>query len=644
MPDQVVFDGSTIAQTLSLERLYITLWNRLEGRPRTANFGRALKAEVRDPLWMLSKQWQMGEFQGEDAGSAILSKIHLKTTSLTKYQAGKGTNTVTQAFDDEMPLEVKVENQEISFISDGKEVSLDLRLLMGRHWLKLLKIDLSNLRKSFIEQYAFVMPKPDEAVDTAKCAHIEVWQNFAAVANVLNKNEDATLDFRPDARLRNCMDGYALFNYLKDDTHHAYDNLNGVISDDDKESLDKLATKFKNWFNKLYYQPTGNAKNPSWQPGHLEYQFNCSAPIGEQEKVLTADEYYHGHLDWYNLDIHDEKSSLPEVETAASVEKTFTLSFIPSPITFPGMPHNRWWTFEDWKTNLGSLQPSRTDINQLMLLDFALNYANDWFMLPFTLPVGSLANIEGLMVTNVFGEKIWVDAAGKGNDETWNRWSMFHLNTRGHLDVPADLSLLLLPAAPKVLEGKPLESIYLLRDEIANMVWGIEATIPLPNGKSKRGKEAGNEWRDKLQQILDSTTDEAISPLSMVSNEAKIKYQIVNSVPENWIPFIPVHKENDLREIQLQRAAMPRILKGDKRPPNKIEPRTSLLREGLNEGDPYFIHEEEIPRAGIKIQKTFQRTRWYNGEVFTWVGFRKQVGRGEGRSGLAFDQIIPKET
>ena len=47
----------------------VKLWNRLEARPRTDNFDRALKAEVRDALWMLTRQWQMGEFAGDDAGS-----------------------------------------------------------------------------------------------------------------------------------------------------------------------------------------------------------------------------------------------------------------------------------------------------------------------------------------------------------------------------------------------------------------------------------------------------------------------------------------------------------------------------------------------------------------------------------------------
>ena len=46
----------------------IMAWNRLEGRPRRANFARALKAEVHDAMFMLTRQWQMGEFRSDDAG------------------------------------------------------------------------------------------------------------------------------------------------------------------------------------------------------------------------------------------------------------------------------------------------------------------------------------------------------------------------------------------------------------------------------------------------------------------------------------------------------------------------------------------------------------------------------------------------
>ncbi|MGL4622268.1 MAG: hypothetical protein ACRCZS_24950, partial [Chroococcidiopsis sp.] len=110
----------------------ITTWNRLEGRPRTDKFDRALKAEVRDALWMLTKQWQMGEFQGDDAGSPVFAKLHLDTTRLTKYQAGdrspSGSNPVEE-FENAVPLEAKVECRPIPFQLRGRDISLDMRLL-----------------------------------------------------------------------------------------------------------------------------------------------------------------------------------------------------------------------------------------------------------------------------------------------------------------------------------------------------------------------------------------------------------------------------------------------------------------------------------------------------------------------------------
>jgi hypothetical protein len=85
MPSSVKI--ANVQQALQ-QRLYpsVTIWNRLEGRPRTNNFDRALRAEVRDGLWMITKQWQMGEIRGNDAGSPVFAKLQIDTTRLTKYQ------------------------------------------------------------------------------------------------------------------------------------------------------------------------------------------------------------------------------------------------------------------------------------------------------------------------------------------------------------------------------------------------------------------------------------------------------------------------------------------------------------------------------------------------------------------------------
>lgn len=113
------------------------------------------------------------------------------------------------------------------------------------------------------------------------------------------------------------------------------------------------------------------------------------------------------------------------------------------------------------------------------------------------------------------------------------------------------------------------------------------------------------------------------------------------SVPENWIPFIATHKPGSQRLIRLQRASMPRVT--DAIPDSRVEPRGTVLRTGLDGVDvrqPYFLNNEEVHRAGAIVTRGFQRTRWFNGEVYTWVGRREETGRGEGASGLEFDRAV----
>ena len=113
----------------------VTMWNRLEGRPRAESFERALRAEVRDALWMLTRQWQMGEFRGDDAGSPVVAKVRVDTTHLQKYAPARGK---VESLSPTIPLETRVEQLPIPLVRDDRAMSLDIRLLMGRYWLKLV--------------------------------------------------------------------------------------------------------------------------------------------------------------------------------------------------------------------------------------------------------------------------------------------------------------------------------------------------------------------------------------------------------------------------------------------------------------------------------------------------------------------------
>jgi hypothetical protein len=266
-----------------------------------------------------------------------------------------------------------------------------------------------------------------------------------------------------------------------------------------------------------------------------------------------------------------------------------------------------------------------------------LIYGNDWTVVPYNLEVGTLADIKGIIVNDVFGVQTLIRPAGQGQRMDWQKWSMYNLSPTAGVDT-VDNRLLLPPSVAKVYESSPVEKVVLARDEVANLVWGVEEIIPGILGTGINGFEAGK----ALSSYFASREPERTPDRQ--PNEAKIRYVLGTSVPENWIPFIARHKPGSNRQIHLQRAAMPRLTRAiDQKP---IQPRGQILRVNLDTGKEdttYFVHEEEVPRAGVIVTRKYQRTRGANGEVFTCMGRRKQTGRGEGASGLVFDQIVPLE-
>jgi hypothetical protein len=176
-------------------------------------------------------------------------------------------------------------------------------------------------------------------------------------------------------------------------------------------------------------------------------------------------------------------------------------------------------------------------------------------------------------------------------------------------------------------QSADLETVNLTRDEMANMVWGVEDVITMPDGLPRDGYEAALQLTK-----YNNSVNPPPNPPTPAKDDALIKYILGTSVPANWIPFLPIHVPGSNRQIQLQRARMPQ----------DIAAYRSTILQGDDPDKPYFIHEEEVPRAGAIVTKTFLRTRWWNGETYLWLGRRKTTGRGEGSSGLAFDIVEPK--
>jgi hypothetical protein len=415
----------------------LVVWNRLEGRPRTHDFDRALAVEVRDALWMLTRQWQLGEFHGDDAGSPVTVQMQVDRQPLARVKRGDGP---VEPIDDSAPLETIVERRPVSLTRENVVRSLDLRLLMGRQWLRMVA-DIGPYDRDFIAAYPIELPDPARPDHAAICAHLDSWQTFAAVAG-------------------RRMDGWRLFEHLR--TGRPYDGIVG-IDPADHASLDARAAEFQAWVRALIVTAE-DFRDDAWTPDRLEYRFECAAAAPDGERVFTADEYRGGALDWYALDEDQSRRVLTDdpgpTPSAPVVIRQATL---PVQVAFQGMPSTRWWEFEDGRTNFGQVRPDTTDLAKLLLIEFGLVYANDWFVVPCTLPAGSVATVRGLVVTNVFGERLWIEPVDRGADASWSRFSIFMTTRQDARGGTGDPSLLLLPTVPAVQEGPVLEEVLLVR-------------------------------------------------------------------------------------------------------------------------------------------------------------------------------------
>ncbi|RAJ81880.1 hypothetical protein CLV59_104105 [Chitinophaga dinghuensis] len=605
-------------------------WNRLESRPRAAEFDKALEFGVYDALWMLTRQWQFGELKGEDAGSAIYSKICLQSTEISRFKTANGP---VQQMVTDMPLESVIEDTPVTLLWKDK-------LQAAYYFLNCLDraaaannvaaYNRSAYRKA--AKNAYKIPAVSGIAENASRNEI-----IAGSAQLADEELVAVIQ----ANSSRYFDGYALYMEAVNNLSSAVVKIaKGNPTGGNNQFIEQALQTYVNWFSQTYKGQLQPSTPSAWAPRQMEYQFACALPDSKgSNTILTASEYSSGDLEWYSMDV-DRTTNIAGLSGAATPEeagkiKTVLQTVIPQPATFAGAPNARLWQFEDGNIDLGNIQADATDISKVIFTEYALLYNTDWMVAPMPVKTGTLSEIKGIVVTDVFGEQTFVQPALQGETGNWRAWGMYNLTVAGpNNNLPADTRLLLAPATVKTMESTPVEEVHFVRDEMSNHVWAVEVQLPGQLGNSLDG----HAYTKNVQRLL--ATFDPPAPVESAPENALYQYKLGNTVPHNWIPFVPVHLPGNMRQVQLQRASMPLLLKNEY---SHVRPRTKLLRYGLNDMNeqqtPYFIHEEEVPRAGVKLQATYQRTRWYNGKIINWYGISKSTGRGEGSSGLKYDQI-----
>lgn len=563
-----------------------TVWQRLEPVTRTVEYDRALQARVHDPLWLLARQWQFGELEGEDAGSPVHVRVETSTGRLSRFRAAGARNA--RVYDPERtPLEVMAEAEPSS------PPTLRARVDAGRRLVALLR--------------AHKAPKTAAAVVTT----------FPLPAAAATPQDDpaATIAGRLASVARGRLpDGLAAAEALRPTVRprgNATPKLPPSVAPPAAERAGALAAAqaFLDWID-AELPPARTAS--AWTRERLEYRFDVAARAARGEVVLTAPEYRGTALDWHDFDVDGTTgASLGAANARAPVSTV--VDVLAAPVVFPGMPNDRFWELEDAIVSLPSVQAAPEDLGRLALVEFATAFGNDWYVVPVSVRYGSLTDVVSLVVTDTFGEALLVrPTAAPG-------WSMFAVATRGgNNGAAAAAPGLVVPPVAAGTEGAAIEDVLFARDEQANLVWAVERVVEGPDG---RGRDRNDEWLP-LAAALDPPPPPSPAPLA---------YRLLSPVPPHWIPFVAVHDSAENRGVRLERAAMLRL---DADPTAPIPPVGRVLEPEVKQ---YVVFEEEVPREGVRISRVPALCRSVDGRTHVWTSRRRTIGRGEQSSGLSFD-------
>jgi hypothetical protein len=339
---------------------------RLEPLHRTSEVESGLTARIHDPAWALTRQWQLGEFAAQDAGSPVLVEVEGKSTLISHWRPALEEEGEWIPYHPRNgPLDALIEAEA------PRPHDQRARVEGGARFARMLdEAGLGGRLSALLDAFAFELEDEGGGGEEA-----DAEEDLAAL--LTGKVPDAE-------KLAKAIDAGTL-----------------PVS-----GLDEVARRWRRWWAELEPDPGPDTFDPS--------RFEHRAEFSVFNLALRAEEYLGDGLDWYSVDLNPIGLSEPAGET-----HRFKREALATPVRFGGLPADRFWEMEDARVDLSSADVGTLDTGRLLLIAFAEVYGNDWFLLPLEVPSGSLTELERVRVTDTFGRHTEIERAGR-EDPAWN--------------------------------------------------------------------------------------------------------------------------------------------------------------------------------------------------------------------------------
>ncbi len=498
-----------------------------------------LRARVADPVWFITRQWQLGELQGEDASSPVVVTCAPQHVPITYDRTRPALDPTV------VPAEALLEAEPGDWWTIGR------RIRLGRSAGPLLAPGIGN-------QYRMgTLPAPYE-------------------------------------KLAGEIDGRAVF-------------IAGLLA------------------GHAIWSEVPSPAPDRWSSSTLNY----SASFDAANTALRVKNHTGTDVDWFSVDGDPGATTTSRPAAVANPRQV-----IPGRLDYPGAPHPRWWQLEHHSVDIGGFAPDRSHFATMLLLDVALEHADDWFTFPVPPPAnegdaassGVLVTLAGVTVRDSFDE-IWnlttPPASGPG------AWSLFH--TAG---LP-ESQLLVWPVAVAPHTGPLLDEILLGVDEDANLAWAVELRA------------------DGVQRLQNAETAAAIAETTRTGSR-DFRYLPSTTLPNGWHPYQRVRLGDPaIGGAVVTAATHPGA--GDGRsggwrqgvladltgpyPKHRPGPQSRLIGgpSGAGLGRGHQLHANAIASSGVMLRRRAMLARDTNGRPVLWVERSAAPLAGPPVSHLRFD-------
>lgn len=572
---------------------------RLEPQSVSGDPAIGLMAQVWDPLWLLARQWQLGEFAGEDTGTPLTVRVRATAEPIVAWRPGpREGGAPWRDLPPGIPLEWLVEAE----VGDAARAGGRELALAGWALVETLE-DLGEARAAGALRQRFALrPDDDGEGDGIRTAHLP--DTWSPVARTL------------EGRAINTREVVAAF---EGDARPAWWRAALRPGAARRAAAEQALAHWLAWVGAEVLPERGD--EGCWVGSRLEHEFAVSTPT----RVLRAPAHTGGEVSWSTFDV--EPRSEPGAEPGAgdpppsdATVRALDRTLLATPLSFPGMPAARFWELEDARVDLGSVWADPHELARLLVVECALVHGGDWLVLPVDVPAGMVVTLDSVEYTDTFGTMWSVDTGGADTP----RWRMYAVTGPPGAALPATLpGLVVPPASAGLLQGAPVEDVGFLRDESANLVWAVEHLVPGAGGDPVVPRSAAPATRPVPQPQ---------------GGEVVLDHQLMTEVPQTWTPYLPRvgpitgHADG---AVTLVRGVVARY---------QDDTRVDVVAAGsLLTGDEHrWVESAEVPREGVRVQRVPVVARRGDGSWASWTARRVLVGRGEAESGLRSDLAVQR--